>query len=222
MLIPNFCDDTAIRPLAAADNPLRAQWGFGPEDFVIGYSGNLGRAHDLATMLDAAEALRDTPQVKFLFVGGGHLRAQLEAEAARRALTSITTRPYQAREQLRLSLCVPDAHWASLRPPLEGLILPSKLYGIAAAGRPLLMVGDPDGDIGRIIRAYGFGAVVPPGAAGPLVATIKSWWSAPDEVRIMGQRARAYLGAHASRARALGLWREMIDDLEASGNHLRM
>lgn len=213
VLIANFCDDTAIRPLAPADNPLRAAWGFGPEDFVVGYSGNLGRAHDITTVLDAAEALKDTPQVKFLFVGGGHLRAELEAEAARRGLTSVVTRPYQAREQLALSLCVPDVHWASLRPPLEGLILPSKLYGIAAAGRPLLMVGDPDGDIGRILTAHGFGAVIPLGAADTLAATIRSWRSAPEEVRVMGQRARAYVGAHASRARALGLWLELIGDL---------
>lgn len=213
--IPNFCDDVAIRPLAAADNPLRAAWGFGPEDFVVGYSGNLGRAHDIATLLGAAEALKDTPQIRFLFIGGGHLRAELDAEAAKRGLTSIITRPYQPRDQLRLSLCVPDVHWASLLPPLEGLILPSKLYGIAAAGRPLLMVGDPDGDIGRIIRTHGFGAAVPVGAAAAFAARIQAWKAAPEEVLRMGARARAYIETQASRALVLDLWTGLIEDVLA-------
>jgi len=217
MQIPNFCDDTAIRPLAAADNPLRAAWGFGPEDFVIGYSGNLGRAHDIATLLGAAEALKGTPQIRFLFIGGGHLRTELDAEAAERGLTSITTRPYQPRHQLGLSLCVPDIHWASLLPPLEGLILPSKLYGIAAAGRPLLMVGDPDGDIGRIIRAHRFGAVVPVGAAETLAARIEAWRADPGDVARMGARARAFIETHASRAHVLDLWSGLIEDVLAGG-----
>jgi len=214
-LIPNFCDDTAIRPLAAADNPLREEWGFGPEDFVVGYSGNLGRAHDISTVLGAADALKDTPQIKFLFIGGGHLRRELDGEAARRGLTSIRTRPYQPRAQLGLSLCVPDVHWASLRPQLEGLILPSKLYGIAAAGRPLLMVGDPDGDIGRILRTHGFGSVVPTGAAETLASKITALMTAPEETRQMGQRARAYVEAHASRAHVLNLWSDLIEDVLA-------
>ncbi len=213
--IPNFCDDTAIRPLPAADNPLRAAWGFGPEDFIIGYSGNLGRAHDIDTLLGAAEALRETQQIRFLFIGGGHLRAELDAEAARRGLTSIITKPYQPRDQLGLSLCVPDVHWASLRPSLEGLILPSKLYGIAAAGCPLLMVGDPDGDIGRIIRAHHFGDVVPVGDAAALAARIREWKAAPEDILKMGQCARAYIEAHASRAHVLGLWSDLIDDVLA-------
>ncbi|MBI1399418.1 glycosyltransferase family 4 protein [Hyphomonas sp.] len=212
-LVPNFCDDTAIQPAPAADNVLRASWGFSPSDFVIGYSGNLGRAHDLNTILGAAEALRDLDQVKFLFIGGGHLRAQLKEEAEKRSLSNIVTRPYQPRDQLGLSLCIPDVHWVSLLPALEGLILPSKLYGIAAAGRPLLMVGDPDGDIGRIVREHRFGSVVPVGAIETLSGRIRSWHASPDLLLQMGRNARAYIETHASRDRVIAQWSALLDEV---------
>ncbi|HRJ00371.1 MAG TPA: glycosyltransferase family 4 protein [Hyphomonas sp.] len=206
MEIQNFCDDEAIRPIAREDNPLRAAWGYTDKDFVVGYSGNLGRAHDLGTFLGAAELLKDQPDIKFLFIGGGHLRRQLEEEAARRNLTSIHTRPYQPREQLALSLSVPDIHWVSLQPRLEGLILPSKLYGIAAAGRPLLMIGDPDGDIGRWVEEFQFGKVVNIGDTETLAASILSLSSDARLLLQAGRNARSFLGDRRGRIQIIGLW----------------
>ena len=216
-LIPNFCDEASIQPRRRTDNPLRAAWGLTERDFVIGYSGNLGRAHDLDTLLDAAEILKGRTDVRFLFIGGGQLRQTLEAEIARRGLTSVLLKPYQPREQLALSLCVPDVHWVSLRSELEGLILPSKLYGIAAAGRPMLMIGDPDGDIGRIVRQHGFGDAVPIGAAEQLAWRIADWKKSPELVEAMGARARDYVDAHASRVEVVGRWHSLLSALFAKG-----
>ena len=109
-IIHNFVDDNAINPVDIETNPLRESWGFSQDDFVVGYSGNLGRAHDLDTILDAATVLENQHQIKFLFVGGGHLRARLEAEAERRGLKNLILKPYQPREQLPLSLGVADLH----------------------------------------------------------------------------------------------------------------
>lgn len=211
--IQNFCDDEAIRPIAREDNPLRAAWGYTDKDFVVGYSGNLGRAHDLGTFLGAAELLKDRPDIKFLFIGGGHLRRQLEEEAARRNLTSIHTRPYQPREQLALSLSVPDIHWVSLQPRLEGLILPSKLYGIAAAGRPLIMVGDPDGDIARWAFEHQFGFVVVPGDFASFSEAVISL--ASDRVRLenMGQSSKRFISKAGNRTRSVINWHQCLRKL---------
>ena len=215
-LIQNFCDDVAIQPLARQHNPLRREWGFTEDDFVIGYSGNLGRAHDLDTLLAAAELLRGERHVHFLFIGGGHLRGKLEAEAKARHLDNITTRPYQPRERLSLSLSVADMHWASLVPGLEGLILPSKLYGIAAAGRPLLMVGDPDGDIARLVIRHAFGMRVPPGDAEAFAGHVLALKAAPETRETMGANARAFIDQHASRAKALNAWNALLREFGAN------
>jgi glycosyltransferase involved in cell wall biosynthesis len=208
--IQNFCDDEAIRPIARESNPLRVAWGYTDNDFIVGYSGNLGRAHDLGTFLGAAEILKDQPEIKFLFIGGGHLRRQLEEKATKRNLTSIHTRPYQPREQLALSLSVPDVHWVSLVPSLEGLILPSKLYGIAAAGRPLIMVGDPDGDIARWAVEYRFGYAVRIGDAEAFAMAIRELKEDQAALRLLGQNARRFLDFGPTRAKAADLWTQAL------------
>ena len=147
-VIPNWCDDENIQPIAAADNPLRRDWGLA-DRFVVGYSGNLGRGHEFQTVLAAAEHLRhDDQRLCFLFIGGGKKFAELADAVRERGLDQVFRfLPYQERGLLRLSLGVADVHLMSLKPELEGLIVPSKLYGIAAAGRPIIAIAAPDGEI---------------------------------------------------------------------------
>jgi hypothetical protein len=93
--IPNWCDDDLIAPLPREGNRLRLAWGLEGK-FVIGYSGNLGRAHEYATLLDAAEKLRGDPDIVFLFSGGGHLMLPLKAEVERPGLKQLFQfQPYQ-------------------------------------------------------------------------------------------------------------------------------
>src|SRR5207245_8546702 len=75
-VIPNWCNDEEIQPIAPLDNPLRREWGLG-ERFVVGYSGNLGRGHEFETVLAAAERLRGDQRLCFLFIGGGNTFAEL-------------------------------------------------------------------------------------------------------------------------------------------------
>ena len=211
-IIHNFVDDDAIRPVEIKTNPLRERWGFSPDDFIIGYSGNLGRAHDLDTILDAATALENQPQIKFLFVGGGHLRARLEAEAERRGLKNLILKPYQPREQLPLSLGVADLHWASLLPELEGLILPSKIYGIAASGRPVIMIGSPHGDVGRLLERHGFGVTIKPGDVMGLSDVILELSRAPETLHGMSLAAREFTENYASRRLVLDRWTALFSE----------
>lgn len=188
-VIGNFVDDQFILRSEEHSSSLRKAWGLKESDFVIGYSGNLGRAHDLDTMLDTAERLLDSPQFVFLFIGGGALHSQLQSEVKRRGLTNIVLQPYQPRSKLHESLALPDLHWASLEPKLEGLIVPSKIYGIAAAGRPLLMIGDPNGEVGRILSDYPFGKCVPPGDHAQVEAFVRSIQRDPSQSIKMGRLA---------------------------------
>jgi colanic acid biosynthesis glycosyl transferase WcaI len=213
-VIPNWCNDAELRPLPRADNPLRQAWGF-QDKFVFGYSGNLGRAHEFDTVLTATASLRDDFRFVFLMIGGGKRYDELRSAVEREGLAgSFRFMPYQPRDTLAQSLGVCDAHWVSLNPKLEGLIVPSKFYGIAAAGRPIVMIGDPNGELGRLVTAQSCGFAVKPGDAEALVGVLRRLANEPDTVAQMGARARHLLEKRFSRAAALERWCQLLDRLD--------
>jgi glycosyltransferase involved in cell wall biosynthesis len=215
-VIPNWCDDDEIRPFAPLNNPLRREWGL-RDRFVVGYSGNLGRAHEFETVLNAAECLRDRRDLCFLFIGGGNKFAELAHSARERGLDHLFRfLPYQNRKVLRFSLGVPDIHLISLKPELEGLIVPSKLYGIAAAGRGIVAVAAPDGEVGRLVRRHGCGFVVQPGQGKVLADTLLSLSRNADLIAEMGRRARAMLDSQFTRRQAFERWESLIDNIGPS------
>lgn len=210
-VIPNWCDDEAIRPVAPEQNVLRKEWGLS-DRFVVGYSGNLGRAHEFETILLAAAQLSHQQRIVFLMIGGGHQFEQLAEIAKKRGLDhAFRFVPYQDHSLLKYSLSVPDVHWLSLRPELEGLIVQSKFYGIAAAGRPMIAVTAKSGEIARLVRQFQCGAVVEPGDADTLSRTIMDFAMNPKSVAEMGERARSMLDAHYTRKHAMERWRRLLD-----------
>ncbi len=213
-VIHNWSDDDRINFVANANNPLRHQWGL-DNKFVVGYSGNLGRAHEFNTVLAAAEQLRHNPRIVFLFIGGGHRMEELERTAKARGLES-TFRffPYQDREHLKYSLNVPDIHWISLKPAVEGLIVPSKFYGIAAAGRPIIAITARDGEIARLVQHHQCGLVIEPGKADALAAALVRLSTDAQSLAVMGAGARTMLDANFTRRQAFERWRNVFDRLE--------
>jgi glycosyltransferase involved in cell wall biosynthesis len=208
-VIHNWTDDDVIMPLATTDNLLRRRWGL-QDHFVVGYSGNLGRAHEFETLLGAADLLRDQHGIVFLFIGGGHRLDNLRRQVETRGLQNFRFVEYQKRTDLGLSLAAPDVHWLSLRPELEGLIVPSKFYGIAAAGRPIIVIGAKDGELARLVRQCNCGVVVEPGQSQALVKAILALSAAPKRRAILGQNARAMLDQQFGRAHALSRWDQVI------------
>lgn len=209
-VIANWCDDETIRPAAGDDNPLREAWHLSGK-FVVGYSGNLGRAHDFETVLAAAERLRNESRIAFLMIGGGkHFEDLAKAVKTRGLENSFRFRPYQERAMLPHSLGVADAHWLSLHPALEGLIVPSKFYAVAAAGKPIVMIGDHAGELGRLIKEYRCGTTIAPGDPAALAETLQRWSTDPQSIAEMGTRARQMLDAQFTRRRALDQWRRLI------------
>lgn len=166
---------------------------------TIGYSGNLGRAHEVETILAAMKML---PDVRFVFTGGG---AQLD-RVKREAGTNVEFRPYVPREKLGESLSAVDAHLVSLQPSLEGLIVPSKLYGVMAVGRPVIFVGARDGEVARIIEECRCGLVVEPGDAQGLVRAIRNIDSE------MGRRGREAYESRFAPGRAFAMWERVLQE----------
>ena len=171
----------------------------------VGYSGNLGRAHEVETIIGAIRAL---PGVRFVFTGGG---ARLD-EVRRIAAPNVEIRPYVSREQLGESLSSADVHLVSLQPALEGLIVPSKFYGVLAVGRPVIFIGARDGELARIIEAHRCGIVVEAGDVDELVRAIQRLATDRAEAEAMGQRGRELYLARFAPQHAFAAWERVLEN----------
>jgi colanic acid biosynthesis glycosyl transferase WcaI len=214
MVIPNWADGELIRPLAPRDNPLRTAWGLG-ERFVVGYSGNLGCAHLVDPVVELITLLAGEPKLAFLFIGAGSGYGALRGAIAEHRLENVIFRPYQDRAQLPLSLSAPDLHLVTLRPEWEGLVMPSKLYGALAAGRPVAFIGDPGGDTARIVRG-GAGLVARPDEMPALAAQIRALRRNPARLARMGAAARATYDARPKDA-SLDAWARCLHAAALAG-----
>jgi glycosyltransferase involved in cell wall biosynthesis len=208
-VIHNWADGEQIRPIPAAENPLREAWDLQGK-FVVGYSGNLGRAHDFDTILDAAELLKHEAEIVFLIIGAGAQLDWVLQEKSRRGLANLITKPYQNRDKLAESLSASDVHLVSLKPELEGLIVPSKIYGIAAAGRPMIFLGSDTGEVARMLSAASMGFAHPLGESGRLAARIQGLEEHREIAQEMGIAARAAFDQEFSLERAVREWKEVL------------
>lgn len=217
-VIPNWADDSALMPLAPEQNDLRRAWGFDEGTLVVGYSGNLGRAHDADTILEAARILakEQSGRIRFLFIGGGAKHASLAAAKADETRAAMLVwQSYRPRSELVQSLNVPDVHWLSLEPELEGLIVPSKFYGAAAVGKPIIFIGNTDGEIARLIRSAGCGESFAKGDGTGVAAYIARLAADPGLRRQLGANARVFCEAQLSREARLRDWQSLVSELKA-------
>jgi glycosyltransferase involved in cell wall biosynthesis len=208
-VIHNWADGLAIQPIDRKKNELRRKW-YLEDKFVVGYSGNFGRAHEFDTILSAAELLRDLPQIVFLFIGAGAQLASMRKLVDTKQLRNVVFKPYQPREQLSMSLGVPDIHVISLLRSLEGLIVPSKFYGIAAAGRPMLYIGDNEGEIPQLIRSGQCGFSVEAGQGREAEAIISKLAGDSTICSRLGDRARALFDHRFQKSVAERAWQKVI------------
>lgn len=186
--------------------PLLPDLGLGGK-FVVQYSGNMGLWHDLETVVRTASRLRDEPQIHFLFIGKGRRRAGAERLAQDLGLSNITWLEFLPREQLGDSLLSCDAAVVSLRAGLEGIAVPSKLYGILACGRPVIASVPRTSEIALTVEENQCGVVVPPGSIDALANAILALAGNRAETHMMGRRARKAYDAHYTLEQAVRTFR---------------
>lgn len=212
-VVHNWAPFGAIRPVEHSANELRKQWGLEGR-FVIGYSGNFGRVHEFETLLGAAASLREDSDVCFLMIGGGPQREAMMRAAAKLGLRNMLFKPYQPLEQLAASLSAADVHVVTLRPELEGLVVPSKFYGVLAAGRPAIFVGDPRGEVARLILSHRCGTNVALGDAEALAAVIRQLRATPQQLADMAASALRASTHELGRAQSLAQWQEILSGVQ--------
>lgn len=206
-------------PLPHQENALRREWGL-EGTLVVGYSGNLGRAHDFETLLGAMKALAGDDRIRFLVVGGGAHLERVRAEAP----PNVLFKPYQPRERLRESLSAADLHVVTLFPGVEGLMVPSKLYGVLAVGRGVLFVGARDGEVASIVARNECGFTFAPGDSAGLARAIRDLAENRGQVEQLGRRAREAYERDYARDGALQSWERILEEgrqAAAAGNPAR-
>jgi glycosyltransferase involved in cell wall biosynthesis len=216
IVIANWADTRAIVP-ESKPNAFTAAHALNGK-FVVMHSGNLGLSQNLDTLIEAATILAGTPDIHFVLQGDGVRKAPLQQRVNDRGLTNVSFLPFQPRERLSASFAAADVFVVSLQRGMAGCIVPSKLYGILAAGRPYVAAVEDDCEVAALTIEHDCGVVIPPGDAEALAAAIQRLRADPDGLARMGANAR-----HASQAfdrrGQIGKYAEAFGRVQAARSH---
>ena len=213
-VIPNWVDTNEILP---SDSSSWVEEHGLAGRFLVMHSGNVGYAQDLPTLVDAAALLRDLEDLRVAIVGGGARRAALEAQASALGLASVRFLDYQPRERLSETLSAGHVHVVGLGAGLAGYVVPSRVYGVLAAGRPVIVAADEESETVALVREAGCGWTIPPGDPGALAAAIRDAHARRGELDALGARGREHVVAHYDREHALERYRELLRSVLAAG-----
>lgn len=190
-VVENWSDGRLVRRVPEGTGGPRSELGLDGK-FVVLYSGNLGNAHDFSGLEAAIESLAPThPEIQFVFVGEGAQKRRL-AEKFPPGHPTVRFLPYREKADLSESLGLADLHVVTQKAGLEGLVVPSKFYGILAAGRPMLFVGPSHCEVAARVAELGIGSVVDPADGAAIEREILGWSrrSASDR-GALGEKARS-------------------------------
>ncbi len=210
--IPVWSRRDEIYPMPREGHPLRASLGLEGK-FVAMYSGNLGIAHSFGEILEAARRMRFRDDFVYLFVGDGPRMAEVREAKRREGLDNVRILDYFPREMLHASLSVADIHLISMRREMTGIVVPGKLYGAMASGRPTIFVGPEHCESADAIREAGCGHAVRLGDAEGLVRALASLAADPNRAAELGQNARSAFLTHFDKDACCARWGWMLGEL---------
>ncbi|NUN65160.1 glycosyltransferase family 4 protein [Pseudanabaena biceps] len=191
-VIHSWADPKFIKPIAKSDNWFARQYDL-TDCFVVLYSGNLGRCHDSKTILKCAQLLRDRTDIKFVFIGNGVGSQIIKCAIASGDLPNALQLPYQDKDVLPFSLTACDLSLVSILPNVGDTVAPSKMYGILAAGRPVVAICPKDSYLREIIDEGNCGNYFENGDAQGLADYICLLKANPDKQASLGRNARKLL-----------------------------
>lgn len=219
--INNWIDEKEIYPLPQDDEKVMAFKKRYDLDgkFVIMYSGNIGLYYDLENIIKVVEKFRDakTPDgrdVVFTFVGAGSVLDKLVLYTKEKNMDNVIFIPYQYKADLNYSLNAGDVHWCVNAKGIKGVSCPSKYYGLAAAGKPVLGVLEHDSEIQWLIEQSGNGLCCEPGNYEDIEKMI-SWFiekSGTEELTDIGRKGRVYLEKNLTKALSIKKYKQSIWD----------
>ena len=186
--IPNWVNETEVRCISKEENSLRKELNLS-DKFICLYSGNIGISHNMNDLLEVAVELRAEEDIRFVIVGGGIKKAQLEQFRDEHQLENLMLLPYQPTSRLSESLGLGDFHFVSLRQNFSGLVVPSKAYGALAAGKPIVYQGSEESELALMIKEHDLGFVVNEGDVEGLKEAILSLYRDPQRLAALSKNA---------------------------------
>ncbi len=213
-VIGNWVDTVAIEPRPQENDWSRAHGLAGR--FVVMHSGNVGHAQDLDSLVRAATLLEDLERLDVVIVGSGARHAALVQLARSVGARRVRFLPYQPGSSLSESLSSAAVHVVGLTAGLAGYVVPSRILGVLAAGRPVIAAVEQEGETAALVREAGCGLVVPPGSPGTLARAIRDAYERRPELERMGRRARSYAVERADRGIAVERYRALLREVACS------
>ena len=207
-VIPNWVDTSRLVPTEKANEWAR-KIGL-DEKFVVMHSGNVGHAQDLDSLVRAATFLRDLDDLAITIIGMGARHAELIALAEQLEVDKVTFAFYQPRNLLQQSLSAADVHVVGLASGLAGYVVPSRLYGILAVAKPVIVAADPESETAQVVTEAGCGIVVPPGRPELLARAIRDAHDGKYDLEAMGARGREWVEREADRSVAVRRYRDLL------------
>ena len=206
-VIHNWADCQQIVP-GSKENRFSLENGLN-DRFVVMHSGNIGLSQSLETLIEAAVHLRSKSDIVVAIVGDGVKRPALEDMVRSMGLGNVRFFPYQPKDHLNDSFGTADVFVVSLKKGLAGVIVPSKLYGILAAGRPYVAAVEDESEVAAITRQYDCGLLASPGDPKDLAEKILTLRGNPNEARRLGDNARR-AGLQFGRHKQVALYHEVF------------
>jgi len=212
--IHNWADGDTIKVIDDHNNYLKHKWGLEGK-FVILYSGNIGYLHEFDTIIATAESLQKegNNDIVFVFVGEGIKKEYIKNEASSRNLKNILFFPYQPRENLAYSLGLADVSLVTLEKGFEGMVVPSKIYGILASGKPIIGIVGKDSEITEIIKKAKCGKIVQIGDSQSLKDSIIEYYNDQKKCREDGWKGRKYFEKYFDRPIATEKYIKLIENV---------
>jgi colanic acid biosynthesis glycosyl transferase WcaI len=210
-VIPNWIDTSRLSPREKTNYWARKKHV--EDKFVVMHSGNVGHAQDLDSLVRAATFLRDLDDLAIFIIGTGARHNELVALAELLEVDQVQFLYYQAREVLPESLSSADVHVVGLAPGLAGYVVPSRLYGILAVARPVIVAADAESETAQVVERVGCGIITPPGRPELLARVIRDAHDGKYDLQAMGARGREWVEQEADRSVAVRRYRELLLEL---------
>jgi colanic acid biosynthesis glycosyl transferase WcaI len=214
-IIPHFADDNQITPQPRDCNPLLQKLGL-VDKFVIQYSGNMGRTHGLECLLQCANILKTNELFHFLFIGSGAKEIWLRKSTYYLKLKNVTFLPPQPRSELNISLNACDIAVISFVNGMSGVSVPSRMYNIMSAGKPILAVTDGESELARVVEEENIGWVVKPEMPDLIANAVMGASSNRELLLRMSLKARSLAVEKYSQAHIIQMYVSLLDSMGLS------
>lgn len=215
VIIPNWVNTDNVHPVSREDNVLFDRYNLPRDKFYICYSGNIGHSQNLELLVKTAKDLQqELPQVRFVLIGEGAEKANLEQTIREENIANMTVLPFQPYEEISHVFSLGDAGLVISKAGIGGSSVPSKTWSIMAAQRPVLASFDLDSELNRVVAQAACGITAAADDAPALKAAIRKLYNDKEMSAQMGKRGRQYLKEYLDKDKCVGKHIDTICSLQ--------